>query len=394
MSNHDVDVIVIGGGPIGLSSAYHAAKMGQSVTLLDRFHVGNQNGSSAGHVRMWRIMYTELDHAKLAIQAGDMFAELEKDMDCKLLYRNGLLNFGVETDYTPEGTLETAIDVMDQLGRKYVRLNKQQLETRYPFKNLPDGYHGVFQEDGATIDVKSCISGLHRLNQIYGVDIREGVAVDAIESDANGVVVKFAGQELTAKKLIMCPGSYVNEVVRPSFGFEFNILLWEMCFAYYKITDPSLYFPMFFQFDEARNGHSNLFYGFPEYDFARRGFVRFAVDWASHTFDDVKQREFAPRSLDINLTRDYVQQHIRGVDTAPIDMASALMTHFPDNHSVLDFMPEQLVPHHRNIILCTGGWAFKFTPIFGKICADLAIEGETSFNVEEFSISRPGLIKV
>lgn len=390
--NYDADVIIIGGGPIGLASAYECAKQGKSVILLERFSIGNQNGSSAGHVRMWRIMYTEIEHARLAIKAGELYKELEADIGEKILYKNGLLNFGVETDYTPEGTLETAIDVMDQLGKKYTRLNKNQIERRYPFQNLPDNFHGVWQEDGATIDVKKVIEGLHNLNITYGVDIMCDQHVKKIKSEANGVEVITNDNTYTAKKVIVASGAYINEIVKTSFNFEFNILIWEMCFAYYKITDPTVKFPMFFQFDDPHNGYSNLFYGFPEVDFGRKGFVRLAVDWASCTFTDINEREFTPRRLDIALTRDYAIKYMRGVDSCPIDMASALMAHFPDNHSLLDFAPKKYVENNQNVILCAGGWAFKFAPLFGKVCAELAIHGKTSFNIDEFTINRKGLI--
>ncbi|PIZ05176.1 MAG: hypothetical protein COY58_00550 [Gammaproteobacteria bacterium CG_4_10_14_0_8_um_filter_38_16] len=392
-THYDSDIIVVGGGPIGMASALFCAKEGKTVTLLERFSIGNQHGSSAGHVRMWRIMYTELNHAKLAVTAGELFRDLEQKADVKLLHKNGLLNFGLETDYTPEGTLESAIQVMDMLGKKYTRLTKNQIESRYPFKNLHKDFSGVFQEDGATIDVKETTHSLLKLCRMYGVNIKTQQLVTEIKTDANGVEVITNEGVFHAKKLILCPGAYVNEIVKPSFGFEFNVKLWEMCFAYYRVTDPSLYFPMWFQFDEPRNGHSNLFYGFPNVKFGRDNFVRFAVDWASHVFADPTEREFAPRRIDIQLTQDYVKQHIRGVDSAPIDMASALMTHFPDNHSLLDFMPKDLVPYHKNVVICTGGWAFKFVPLFGKICAELAVYGETEIKIDEFSISRPNIIK-
>jgi len=43
------DILVIGGGTIGLSTAYHAARRGLNVTLLDRFPVpGNEGPNDYG----------------------------------------------------------------------------------------------------------------------------------------------------------------------------------------------------------------------------------------------------------------------------------------------------------------------------------------------------------
>lgn len=390
---YDSDVIVVGGGPIGLASALFCAKDGKSVRVIEKFHFGNQEGSSAEHVRMWRIMYTELNHAKLAIKAGDMFKELEIEADAKLLHINGLLNFGTETEYTPEGTLETAIQVMDELGKKYTRFDRNKLERLFPFKNLPDSYYGVFQEDGATIDVKKTIETFVKLNRMYGVDLTTDESVIDIKTDANGVEIQTNKSIYHAKKAIITPGPYVNEILKPSFNFELNILLWEMCFAYYKVIDESLNFPMWFQFDhQDSKGYSRLFYGFPNVEFGRKGYVRLAVDWASHTFTDIKDRVYVPKEIDIQLTQNYVRNHMRGVSPAAIDMGSALMTHLPDNLSVLDFLPAQHVNYNKNVVLCTAGWAFKFAPLFGKICCDLAVHGVTDEDISELSIERPGVL--
>ncbi len=136
-----------------------------------------------------------------------------------------------------------------------------------------------------------------------------------------------------------------------------------------------------------------MFYGFPAVDFARKGFVRLAVDWASNKYTDINERRFVPREIDINMTSDYVAKYMRGVAPRPIKMAATIHPQMPDNLSVLDFMPQQYVPYHKNVVLFTGGWAFKFIPLFGKVCAELAVYGETSHDISEFSIYRKGIIK-
>jgi len=390
---YDVDVIIIGGGSIGLSSALYSAKKGKSVMLLEQFGFGNQSGSSAGHVRMWRTAVTEPNHAKLAFEAGDLYHEIEKDVNKKILYKKGLLNFGVETDYTEQGTIETAAKVLEDLGRKCIKYSKKQIEDRFPFKNLPENYFGIYSEDNAVIDVKTFMQSLVELNKKHGVNLREHETVIDIKSEANGVVVETKEGSFYAKKAIVTPGPYANELTK-LFGFQLNILFWNMPFAYYKITDNSLEFPMWFQFDSpGENAPSKLFYGFPPVKFGREGFVRLAVDWASHKFNHVEERKYVSDHIDIELTRKYVEKHMRGVSSTPIDVTTAVHAQLPDNLSVLDYMPEQFVDHNKNIVLFTGGWAFKYAPLFGKICSDLAFEGGSSHDISELSVLREGIIK-
>ena len=52
----------------------------------------------------------------------------------------------------------------------------------------------------------------------------------------------------------------------------------------------------------------------------------------------------------------------------------------------LDFAPAS-VAGNRNVVIFAGGWAFKYVPLLGKICADLALHGHTSFDISHFQIS-------
>lgn len=50
------DVIIIGGGPIGLATAYEVAKAGASALVLEQNNFFNQAGSSNDLARMFRTM--------------------------------------------------------------------------------------------------------------------------------------------------------------------------------------------------------------------------------------------------------------------------------------------------------------------------------------------------
>ncbi len=390
---YDSDVIVIGGGSIGLASALAAANMGQSVTVLEQFEFGNQSGSSAGHVRMWRAAMTEPSHAVMAFESWKMYQELACLADKKLLHKQGLLNFGIETDYTEQGTIETAYEVLTDLGKNCIKYTNKQIEARYPFKNLPDNYFGIYSEDNAVIDVKSLLDSLITLNKRRGVCLTSNETVIGMSSEANGVCIKTDNHTYYCKKAIVTPGPYANEITK-LFGFELDMLFWNMPFAYYKVIDSSLEFPMWFQFDfPSDESPSKLFYGFPPVSFGRNGYVRLAVDWASHKFRNISERKYVPGNIDIDITRQYIEKYMRGVSSTPIDMTSAVHAQLADNLSVLDFMPHDHVDHHKNIVLFTGGWAFKFVPLFGKICAQLAVDGATEYDISELSVNRDGIIR-
>jgi glycine/D-amino acid oxidase-like deaminating enzyme len=67
------------------------------------------------------------------------------------------------------------------------------------------------------------------------------------------------------------------------------------------------------------------------------------------------------------------------------------MAHLPDNLSVLDHLPSEC-EFNRNVVVCTGGWAFKFAPLFGRLCVDLALGRPVEADISEFAITRPNLL--
>lgn len=115
------DVIVIGGGPVGLAATYEVAKAGKKVLVLEQNNFYNQAGSSPDLVRMFRTMYTEEFMAKLAKKSMRFWTDLERDAGESLRWMSGLLNFGDAHmgEHTPEGTLLGPIVNLKDLNMAY-----------------------------------------------------------------------------------------------------------------------------------------------------------------------------------------------------------------------------------------------------------------------------------
>jgi monomeric sarcosine oxidase len=389
------DVIVVGGGVLGLSAAYNCAQAGKKVLVLEQYEYFNQNGSSADFCRMWRVMYTGVYYAQMALDTSPMWDQLEKDLGQKLIDKSGLLNFGVNTPNTPEGTMEDAEAVMKQLKIPFTKLTSAQLMQQYPFRNLPSEYYGLYQANGGTIDVQGVLRGYHKLAAAKGTVLKPWQWVTGIEPNATSVDVTVVANTVTttyqADKVILCAGAFVNDLLAP-WAIKVNLKIWEMTFAYYQVLDTTKTYPMWFQFEDTpASGGSSLFYGFPSVPWARPGYLRIAVDFASHISDSPTDRTFVPAMQDIHLTMDYIQNHMVGVSTHPTQMATCLVPLVPDNGYVLDFAPPQ-VPNNDNVIVATAGWAYKFAPMFGALLAELAIKGTTTYDIAPMSITRPGVI--
>ena len=153
--NHDV--IVIGGGPIGLSAAYHLSKSQAKTLLLEQFTFFNQLGSSAGVSRQFRIPYPEEYMVKLVKQSIPFWDELQSLTPVQLRDKVGTLWFGDPNVHSTEGNIGQAEKALKAEHVPYTTLNAAEIEREYHFKGLPKTYTGLFQPDGASIDLKATI---------------------------------------------------------------------------------------------------------------------------------------------------------------------------------------------------------------------------------------------
>jgi len=396
------DVLVIGGGPIGLAAAYECAKATKSVLVLERFNFFNQSGSSNDLVRMFRTMYTEDFMADLTFESMELWNELESAAGESLIWMNGLLNFG-DPNYKmgPEGNLMEPIRNLDRLGKQYKILTAKQIMQQYPFRDLPSNFMGVYAPDNGCINVPTLLRSLYRLAQSYGATLRSQAEVTDFTVHEGGVSVKIRGQEtetVTASKCVVAAGAYVNDVLK-HVGITIDLKIWEMVYEFYA-TNPgpqgTIFPSMWFQFLDPTDGDeakSNLFYGFPTVPWGPQNMARIAVDTATNVINNPSERRIAPATDDLQITADFVLRHCVGVDNHPNYAGSCLQTNVHDNMHVLDFLPRSVGAGYRNVAIFTAGWAMKLVPLIGRVLSQLVLDGATSFNISRFTIDRKGVLR-
>ena len=92
---------IIGGGVMGLMTAYYAAPLADSVTVLERSRVGDPATASFGLTRSVRNDYRDPAYARLAFEARQLWRELERESGERLLVDCGCLNL-VKDSVTPD----------------------------------------------------------------------------------------------------------------------------------------------------------------------------------------------------------------------------------------------------------------------------------------------------
>jgi glycine/D-amino acid oxidase-like deaminating enzyme len=392
--NDYFDIIVIGGGAIGLAAAHYASREGKRVLVLERFDFFNDRGASSGAERQFRVQYNDREISQLVLASIPLWKKLESEYSVELLKTVGCLWFGNPKVTGAEGQIEAVTQVMRELDIPYEPLRCREIEDRFGFNDLPSAYSGFFQPHGAAIHVQATLRTLYRSCVERGVTLERRIAVRRIEPKPEGITVETDQGSYHGGKLVVAAGPYVNQVLS-LLGIQLDLVIWEMVGAYFRQTNPAVTFPTWISFDEPSGDDPMLYYGFPETDWAHSDrYVRVAANYPVRTFRDIVEYKRVAAPQCVKQIRNWVHRHMKGLDPEPHFASTcicALVTD-PENEwglrreIITDFAPLS-VPHHRNIVICASGWNYKIVPLLGKICVDLALRGASPYDLSKLRLS-------
>lgn len=387
MNTENYDVIVIGGGPIGLSTAHQLGKRKARTLVLEQFTFVNQLGSSAGVSRQFRIPYPDEYMVQMALEAQPYWDELEKEANTQLLDKVGTLWFGDPDVKSTEGNIAEAEEALKALKVPYTTLTAKEIEATYHFKNLPENYTGLFQADGASINFKATNEALLNLcTKEETVHLEENSPVLKINHIGKLFEIITPNGVYITEKLAIVPGPYINSVIN-LLDFKIDAVYWNMSSAYFKKNDPSIQYPTWFVFQNPIGENCNQFYGFPEVDWDHPEYIRVAPDFVIKPLEEPSDRTLIPNRQELGYTSDWVKEHMTGLSAEPEYTSTCLiaLSTIPNKELLIDFAPSY-VPNHENIVLYATGWAAKFTPFLGKIMSDLVLDGHTDFDITPFQL--------
>lgn len=213
------DVIVAGGGAIGLSLALELRRRGRTVLVVERGEPGREASHASAGMLAPHDPHTPEKLRVLAIASAGLWPEfahqIEDESGQKLdLRREGSMVFAADQDAAPSGSRELAYSEL------------QRMEPHVAF-----GASRVFFAEEMTVDPRALISALLKACKHRGVEIASGITVtglEVVEERVHGIETDRT--EFRAPVVVNCCGAWAAQIaplafpVRPVKGQMLSVI--------------------------------------------------------------------------------------------------------------------------------------------------------------------------
>jgi monomeric sarcosine oxidase len=371
------DVIVLGGGVMGVSSALALLREGKKVLLLEQFEPGHIKGSSHGDGRIVRFNYTEGIYIEMAKLAYPAWEKLSQDAGQQLLIKTGLMEYG------PSGNREV-LESETQLqkhGIPYERLSHAEAAKRFPQYRLRENTELIYQPEGAIARATPAVLASWKLFRENGGTAVTGRRISGIELSSERVkLTAKTGESWEAASLVLTTGSWSKDMAA-AMGIHLPLLPTHETLAYFapKEGAPSHRvgdMPVLIDYHDAENP----FYCLPIVEVHG---VKLGWHHTGKVIHPDDARE-TPEPI-LEGMREWIAQTFPYLNAREIEIASCLYTNTPDYHFILDKHPV-----YENVAIGAGfsGHGFKFGPVIGEILAKLVLGQTPPLSLDTFRINR------
>ncbi len=209
------NITIIGGGIMGLCTAYYASERVQNITILEKATIseGNKAAASFSYTRSIRNDYLDPMYARLAYEARRLWLELQSKAAEPFIIDCGCLNIAKET-ITPEPAETYAAqsyNTLTSLHLKTEAFTREALQQRFPQFDVDMGRLDV---EAGLLYVPVITQTLLALLKERNVNIVEGVQVTGVEQRDKHLHIGTDAGEFVTEKLVVTAGLGTNEVLQ------------------------------------------------------------------------------------------------------------------------------------------------------------------------------------
>jgi sarcosine oxidase len=361
-------VVVVGAGVFGAWTAFHLARRGQRVLLIDAYGPGNSRASSGGESRIIRMGYgaDEL-YTRWAIRSLVQWKELlaETMGTTPPFHQTGVLWLG-NKDYA---RLNEMTAVLTRCKVPFESLSSSAIAERYPQFNSHDLGAGILETESGVLMARRAVSEVVESALSLGVEYRQTQVTAPFEGEPQGgsiaAISTGEGERISAGQFVFACGAWLGKIFPEILGPRIFPSRQEVFF--FGVPPGNSQFSArslptwLIQADEV--------YGMP--DLESRGF-KIAFDSHGERVDpDTQTRVVSAQSVEH--VREYVTKRFPALTAAPIVETRVCQY---ENTSNGDFLIDRH-PEINNVWFAGGGsgHGFKHGPAFGKYAAQQILDG-------------------
>ncbi|MFK3835563.1 FAD-dependent oxidoreductase [Microbacterium sp. NPDC087868] len=353
-------VVVVGGGVMGLATAWELARRGKRPVVLERFARGHRKGASHGATRNFNNAYDENHYLDLLVRAREGWDSLGDVGGAPLLRLHGLVTHG-------DVDLRRIHERLAARGIPAEVLSAGEAARRWAGMRFDDD--ALWSPDAGVVRASAALIEFERRILAAGGDVRWSTPVAAIDDRGEGIDIALAdGSHLRAETVVVTVGAWSRNLVG-ELGLP-RLTVTEETPAHFAPVDDAVW-PSFNHYVDPAEYPATV-YGMPTPgEGVKVGFHRVGDEV------DPDARPHVPTHLDT--LAGYVREWMPGLDAASAVPISCTYTSTDDGAFVLD--------RRGRIVVGAGfsGHGFKFATGIGATLADLALD-ESARAAEPFRL--------
>lgn len=348
MTADAVEVAVVGGGVMGLATAWELTRRGLRPVVFERFARGHREGASHGATRNFNNAYDEDHYLDLLVRSRAGWDALG-DVDGEPLLRlHGLVTHG-------EVDLDAIHRRLSERGIHSEVLSPAEAASRWGGMRFDGSV--LFSRDAGVARASAALGELERRIVAAGGEVRWETPVDRIAESDTGVDLFLAGRRVRADVAVVTVGAWTERML-PEVALP-RLEVTEETPAHFAPTGDSPW-PSFNHYVDPTR-HPATVYGMPT--------PGEGVKVGFHRVGDVVDPDARPHvTTHADALADYVREWMPGLDPGTAAPISCTYTSTVDSAFVLD--------RQGRIVVGAGfsGHGFKFAPGVGATLADLALD--------------------
>lgn len=217
------EIVIIGGGVMGASIAYHLAARGQTgVLLLEReaFFGQGATGRCAGGVR---YQFATEVNIRLSLESLPMLERFEEEIGQAIDYRQcGYLFLLTRREDIEQFKLN--VSLQHRLGVNTLWLEGDDIRKLLPMMRLEDVLAGTFHQKDGLVDPNGVVMGYINAAQRLGVKAFNDVEVTAIETSQGKINRVITNRGVVSTSLVVNAAGPWSALIGAMVGLDLPIL--------------------------------------------------------------------------------------------------------------------------------------------------------------------------